>query len=286
MNPKFKVLLVILTGVVLFYAACKKENKAVPVPIPVVDTMGAIAGQIAQNLAQTLSGTYGGVNISKGLILPEFTTRSNSKVSVNGLFDLCTFVPDSIVNYSTNVGDTIKSQASGLFKFYFGCDTVKGPRVNGYVTFSFLNGYAAYDSLATIGLAPRGAFVYNVKAFYEVKVLDSLNKNLTINGSTNKLISVNGSIKSFIDTTATKKTVMSSSVHAYYTLTDVVVDLTKKGDMTQGTATFGAIGDVNNIKWYYTGTMKFLGNHQVSIIIKNKTYNYNMDLLTGKATTI
>ena len=282
MNFKFKALLALLTGVVLFYAACRKDSRVNPKPVTPIDTVNIATGQIALNIAQTLTGTYGGVNIKNGLILPEFTSRYNSKPIISGLFSLCTFFPDTVVNYGTNVGDTVKSQSSGLFKFYFSCDTVKGPKVNGYPPFSFVNGYAAYDSLATIGLAPKGAFVYNVKAFYTAKALDTLNTTLRINGSDSKLISVSGSIKSFVDTTATKKNAASSSVHAYYVLNDVVVDLTKKGDFTGGSATFGAVGSVNDTKWYYTGTIKFLGNQKVSMIINKKTYN--VDLVTGKTT--
>jgi hypothetical protein len=284
MNFKFKSPLVLLTGLLLFYAACKKDTKINPKPASVIDTVGAASGQIVKNLAQTLAGTYGGVNISKGLVLPDFTSTHNSKPIILGLFNLCTFFPDTVVSYNTNVADTIKAQTSGLFKFYFSCDTLKAPRVRGYPVFSNLNGYAAYDSLATNGSSPRATFVYNIKAFYEAKVLDSLNTNLIINGGANSLISFNGSIKSFVDSTATKKGVPSSSVHAYYVLHDVVVDLSKKGDITQGTATFGAIGETNGVKWYYTGTIKFLGDHKVSIIIRNKTYT--VDLLTGKTVII
>jgi hypothetical protein len=282
MNSKFKVLSIIFIGAVLFYTSCKKESRTTPLSAASIDTMAIVTNQIAQNIVHTLSGTYGGVNVSNGLIIPGFTTRFNSKVSVTGLFNLCTFFPDTIVNYSTNVGDTIKSQTSGVFKFYFSCDTVKGPRVRGYPVFSVLNGYAAYDSLETIGLAPRGAFVHNIKSFYVAKATDTLNIPLVINGSANNIISINGSIKSFVDTTATKTTVTSSSVHAYYTLADVIVDLTKKGDITKGTATFSILGEVNNIKWYYEGSVIFLGNHKVSIVIKTKTYT--VDLLTGKVT--
>jgi hypothetical protein len=284
MNSKIKIILVLLTGLVFFYTGCKQENVPgpKPVPVPVVDTISIAINQITRNLVQTLSGTYGGVNINKGLILPDYTTRNNSKVALKGLLELCTFGPDTLLNYSTNVGDSIKSQTRGLAKFYFSCDTAKAPRVNGYPVFSVLNGYSSYDSLSTIGLAPRGAFVYEIKAFYTAKAVVTRNIPLTTNGSTNSVISFSGGIQSFVDTSATKKTATSSSVHAYYTLTDVVVDITKKGDMTGGSLTFSVIGEGNNVKWYYPGTMKFLGNHKVNIIIRNKTYN--MDLLTGKIT--
>ncbi|MDB5149952.1 MAG: hypothetical protein JWQ57_3972 [Mucilaginibacter sp.] len=290
MKSTFKTLLVVLTGVTLLYSACRKEVKMnpdvkpKPDPASVIDTTGIAMVQMARNITQTLSGSYGGVNISKGLLIPGFTTLHNSKVSVTGLSNLCSFFPDTVVAYRTNVGDTIKSETGGLFKFYFSCDTAKAPRVNGYPVFSALNGYAAYDSLATTGQLPRGSFVNNIKAFYVAKALETKDIPLIENGSSNTLISFSGSVKSFVDTVATKQSLKSSSVHAYYTLDGVIVDLTQNGDITGGTVTFGAIGEFNNIKWYYTGAMKFLGNHKAALIVNKKTFI--VDLLTGKIVTV
>jgi hypothetical protein len=285
MNSKFKLLLVLLSGLVLFYTACKKETIVHSNSPSATDTIRLAAGQIVRNLTQTLSGTYGGVNIYKGPVLPDFTIIHNATPLIRDLPNLCIFFPDTVVSYNTNVADTIKAQTSGLFKFYFSCDTLKTPRVNKwYPGYSSLNGYAAYDSLATTGSTPRATFVYNIKAFYEAKILDSLNTKLIINGGANTLISFNGSVKSFVDSTAIKNGGTSSSVHSYYVLNGVVVDLSKKGDITQGVITFGAIGEVNGAKWYYTGTIKFVGNHKANMIIRNKTYT--VDLLTGKLTSV
>ncbi|MEN0056982.1 MAG: hypothetical protein AAGC65_25105 [Mucilaginibacter sp.] len=296
MKFKFKTLLVVLIGVTLLYSACRKEVKmnngtksnpdsgSPSKPGSPIDTTGMAVVQIVKNITQTFSGAYGGVNISNGLLLPGFTTLNNSKVSVKGLFNLCSFFPDTVVAYRTNIGDTIKSQTSGLFKFYFSCDTLKKPRINGYPVFSELNGYAAFDSLATTGQLPRGSFVYNIKAFYEAKALQTANASLVENGSNNTLISFGGSVKSFVDTAATKSSLRSSSIHAYYALDEVTVDLTQKGDITGGTVTFGAIGEINSVKWYYTGAMKFLGNHKAAIIINKKTFI--IDLVTGKTITV
>jgi hypothetical protein len=298
MKLTFKTLLVVLTGFTLLYSACRKEVKmnndtksnpdsgspSKPGSGSAIDTTSIAIVQIARNITQTLSGTYGGVNISKGLLIPGFTTLNNSKVSVKGLSNLCSFFPDTVIAYRTNVGDTIKSQTGGLFKFYFSCDTVKGPRVNGYPVFSVLNGYASFDSLATTGQLPRGSFVNNIKAFYEAKAMETKDIPLVENGSSNSLILFRGSVKSFVDTTATKSSLKSSSIHAYYTLYGVVVDLTQNGDITSGTITFGAIGDFNGVKWYYTGAMKFLGNHKAAMIVNKKTFI--IDLITGKTITV
>ena len=281
MKLKFKVALVLLTGVVFFYIACKKSNQS-----PSNDgtvSLTVVSSQIAENIAQSLAGAYGGVNISNGLILPGFTTKYSTSVSIGAdLFDLCSFAPDTALSYSTNIGDTIKSTTKGIFKFYFSCDTLKAPKINGYSDYSLLNGYNAYDSLLTTGIAPKDSFIYNIKASYNVKALDTVNIPLIINGSSNKLLSVNGGLKSFVDAKAINKTVASASVHAFYTLTGVTVDLTKNGDITSGTATFNATGSYNNVAWNNKGTVTFLGNNKANITINTKIYNAN--LLTGIVT--
>ena len=286
MKLKLKSLLIVLAGIALFYTACKKEVKLNPnakPPVSKIDTVGLATSQIVRNVTQTLSGVYGGVDINKGLILPDLTTIKQSKPLIIDLVSLCSFFPDTVVNYKTVIGDTITSQTSGLFKFYFSCqsDTIRTPGYKPYTVFKLLNGYIAYDSLATTGKTPSGSFTHNIKAFYQANAFD-FGAPLAINGSANKLISFNGSIKSFVDTTSTKKTLISSSVHAYYTLKDVSIDLAKNNDITRGTITFGAVGEANSIKWYYEGLITFLGDHKASVTIKNKAYN--VDLLTGKIT--
>ncbi|WP_419701400.1 hypothetical protein [Mucilaginibacter sp. NFX135] len=283
MKLKFKSLLIVLAGAALFYTACKKEVKLNPnnkPPVSTTDTASLATNQIIKNITQTLSGAYGGVDINKGLILPDLTTIKQSKPLIIGLVNLCSFFPDTVVNYKTVIGDTTTSQTTGLFKFYFSCDTVRLPGKK-YPDFTGLNGYVAYDSLATMGQTPSGLFIHNIKAFYQAKAFDS-NVPLAINGSSSKLISFNGSIKSFVDTASTKKTLIPSSVHAYYTLKDVSIDLSKNNDITRGTITFAAVGEANSIKWYYEGLVTFLGDHKASVVIKNKTYN--VDLRTGKIT--
>lgn len=278
---KFKIALVILMGGVFFYTACKKSNQN-PSNNGTV-SQAVVSKQIAVNIAQSLKGAYGGGNITNGLILPGFTTKYSTSVSIGAdLFDLCSFAPDTVLSYNTNIGDTIKSTTNGIFKFYFSCDTLKAPKINGYSDYSLLNGYNAYDSLLTTGITPRDSFIYNIKAAYNVKASDTVNIPLIINGSSNKLLSVNGFLKSFIDAKALNKTVASASVHAFYTLTGVTVDLTKNEDITSGTATFNATGSYNNVAWNNNGTVTFLGNNKANITINTKTYN--ADLLTGIVT--
>ena len=288
MKLKLKSLLIVLAGIALFYTACKKEVKLnpkaePPTPVSKIDTMSLATSQIIRNVTQTLSGAYGGIDINNGLILPNLTTIGQKRPRVSGLDSLCSFFPDTVVNYKTVIGDTITSQTSGLFKFYFSCisDTIRIPDMKPYTVFRLLNGYVAYDSLATNGQTPGGLFVHNIKAFYQANAFD-FTAPLAVNGSRSKLISFNGSIKSFVDTASSKKTLIPSSVHAYYNLKDVSIDLSKNNDITRGTITFAAVGETNTIKWYYEGLVTFLGDHKASVTIKNKTYN--VDLLTGKVT--
>ncbi len=278
MRLKFTIVVVLLVTASLFYSSCRK-NQQVVLPVK-VDTMQLSATQLAANLTQTLAGSYGGINISSGLIIPGFATTANQKVNLNGMNPICLFVPDSVISFKTNIGDTLKSSTSGLFKFYFKCDTTSIAKVFFYTA---LKGFAAFDSLATTGTGPQSTFTYNTKQFYSAKALDSTNYILTVNGSTNKLISVDGTIKSFADVTNTADARKSTSVHAFYSLTGLVVDITQN-DFTGGTATFTALGTTNNIKWYYAGTITFLGNHKAAILINHKTFT--ADLLTGVVTAL
>jgi len=295
MKLKFKVVLVLLTSVILFYTACKKSSETTPAlstaptppvnpPSPGTSTVAesTVSSLIAINIAQTLAGNYGGINLSDGIMMPDFLIQySRLPLGIN-LVDLCSFFPDTIAKYNSPPGDTVKSTTTGLFKFYFSCDTLKAPRVNGSQTFTFLDGYSAYDSLATRGVAPKDSFNYNVKAFYTARAQDTVNIPFAGLGSANKLLTFNGGVKSFVDITATTKPVNPSSIHVYYTLKNLTMDLTQSKNITGGSATFGASGVTNKMPWTYSGSITFLGNNKVNITIN--TLTYNVDMTTGVAT--
>ena len=285
MKFKFKVNLALLTGAVLFYTACRNSNEPVPVvPVVTVPIEQIASAQIARNITQTLSGTFGGINISEGLIIPNFAYFHNNKPSINGnLISLCSFFPDTVISANVNIGDTIKSQTGGLFKFFFSCDTLIGPRINGYSPFNLLHGYNAYDSLYTTGVAPGKSFIHDMQAFYTAKAQDTIGIPLVINGSANRLITFTGTVKSFIDTTDNKQKTKSTSIHSYYTLSGVTVDLSKYGDIADGTISFASTGVFHSTNWYYTGTIQFLGNHMANVIINSKTYL--VDLVNGKVSS-
>lgn len=258
MKPNLKLLLLLLTSAAFTYTACKKSNDT-----PVSKTVGAdvVSSQVALNIAQSLSGSYGGVNINNGIKSPGFVTNKNSGHAINSMNSLCGFLTDSVLNYNTNIGDTIKSQTHGRLKFYFNC-------LNGNLT-----GFTANDSLKTTGTAPKYSFIYDVIQNYDIKGLNS----------NNTLLSVNGTLKSFVNLTYNQAGIKPTSVNTAYVLTGLTVDLTKNGDITGGTATFVSTGSNNYGVWNYTGSIVFLGDHKANIIINGKTYH--ADLITGKITS-
>jgi len=258
MKPNLKLLLLLLTSAAFTYTACKKSNDA-----PVSKTAGAdvISSQVASNLVQSLSGSYGGLNINNGIKSPGFVTNKNSGQAINSMNPLCGFLTDSVLNYNTNIGDTIKSHTQGRFKFYFNC-------VNGNLT-----GFTANDSLKTTGTAPGYSFIYDVIQNYNIKSLNS----------TNTLITVDGNLKSFVDLKYNNAAIKPSAAHTVYILTGLTIDLTKNGDITGGTANFVSTGSNNYGVWNYTGSIAFLGDHKANIIINGKTYH--ADLITGKITS-
>ena len=201
-----------------------------------------------------------GLSISDGIKAPAFATLGNNKPTQTQLNALCTFYPDSTVSYTSTLGDTLKAQTSGLLKFYASCD-------NGVA-----NGYISYDSLATTGKTAARSFTYNVAQYLQVKSLNTANT----------LVSVDGSLKSYVDVVYANAAVKPVSVHSYYTLTGLTVDLSKGGDITGGVATYKSIGSNSEGNWYYTGTITFLGGHTAHITINNKTFTAN--LTTGKLT--
>jgi hypothetical protein len=286
MKLKFKILVVLLAGLALLYSACKtdKINNPKPVdPVPVdttkvgttdtVELEKVVSLQVAANIAQSLSGSYGGLNLGDGLTMPRFATKSNNKVVLTGLVPLCSFFPDTVVSFDTNKGDTLKTHTAGMFKFYFGCDTAT---VNKVFSYTDLKNYIAYDSLATTGTLAGKTLVYNTIQFFKVKAVDSTHTQLQINGAYSKLLAVDGTMKSFADVTDPLITKNSTSVHAFYSLTGLIIDLSNNGDITAGTATFAASGGTSDSQWYYTGTIKFLGGHKATITINGKSFDVTL----------
>jgi hypothetical protein len=249
-----------MISIVVFYTACKNNSTPQPSSQTTV-TADMVSSQVALNIAQSLSGSYGGVSVQSGMSVPSFATKgANHTVtgrfnSLNSVNTLCGFTVDTILNFDSSV-DTIKSHTNGSIYFYFNC-------TNGVST-----GYTAKDSIKTIGTTPSTSFNYTIVQNYQI----TANTAIT-------LLSVNGNLRAEVNIVYNNTKIKPTYIHNYYVLNGIVVDLTKGGDMTGGTATFTSIGHNNYGSWTYTGVITFLGNHMADILISGKTYHAN--LLTG-----
>jgi hypothetical protein len=268
MKLTLKGTLVLLTGVVLSYTACKKSDNSAASNSSSSSTVSqdVAGGQIAVNLAQSLAGTYGGVSVNDGINTPSVATANTSGRAVNSLksSSVCGFYIDTALSYNTNIGDTIKSSSTGSIKFYFVCSGTNQAI-----------GYTAYDSLKTTGKAPGYSFNDALVQAYDVT---GLNPN-------NSRIGVDGTLKSFVDVTYTKTSLKASSLHNIFTLKGISVDLSNPAnvDFTSGEADFVSTGSTGSASWKYSGSIIFLGNHRAQIVFLSQ--KYYVDLLTGKVTS-
>jgi len=256
MKFTFKSTLALLIGASLFYTSCKKSQNQ---PASQTVSNETVSSQIAMNLAQSLSGSFGGASIKDG-VSPSAITSSASKLRVSNT-NSCGFFTENGINYSSNIGDTIKSNTKGSINYFFNCK-------NGAAT-----GYTVSDTLITTGTAPKYAFTYNISQDYVVK---GLNTN-------NSQIDLSGSLKSFVDFVYIKKYAsLSTSVHNNYVLTDLVINQDDNFDVTSGTATFVSTGTNSAGTWEFTGSIEFLGNHRAAVTFIGK--EYYVDLITGVVT--
>ena len=158
---------------------------------------------------------------------------------------------DSVLNYYTNVGDTIKSHTVGNNKFYFDC-------LNGQP-----NGYTAYDTTVTAGTGPKYTFIYKIDQYYRIYVCGC------------GILTVNGNQKAFIDYNYNNKN-DSYYAHNTYILNNLNIDLHKNSDITSGTATFTSVGVNVYGKWNLTGTINYIGNHEAQVTVSGVTTVVNI----------
>jgi len=263
MKFRLKLMPALLTGIILFYSACKKNANA-PAPTAQTSVEQAASGQIAANLAQSLAGAYGGASINDGISAPAIATSSTSGRAINSLNSnsVCGFFIDSTINVKNNSGDTIKSTTTGDLEFRFKCGS------NGKST-----GFTIFDSLRTAGKAPGYTFTDIIVQDYSVAGLNAANT----------LISLDGSLKSWVDITYDKKNTTPFSLHNKFVLSGLKIDLSKTpADIYDGTATFVSDGSSSAGIFHFTGTIVFLGNYKVKITINGFVFHAN--LLTGVVT--
>jgi hypothetical protein len=200
----------------------------------------------------------GGANLNQGLA-PSFG------IYPPGASALCGFVADSIINYKTNIGDSIKTTVVGESKFFFDCH-------GGHPS-----GYTLVDALLTLGTAPGYAFTYDIAQGYKIESLDSTATSLDVDGT----------LKAFKDIVYTDKSLKPLSEHDSFVIKDALVDVSipGKSSINGGSATFKTKGNNHDgTKWDYVGKMEFIGNNIGKLTFYGNIFY--VDLGTGKIITI
>jgi hypothetical protein len=256
MKLKFKLLPLLLVGVALTYTACKKSASSAT-----VDTK-TVSSQVALNLAQTLYSGYGGFNVSSGLSAPGTFGVDRNKIRLNltkgrlaiddvGGDDItCGLQADTTFNTSVTV-DGASATVSGSIGFKFNC-------TNGTAS-----GFTVTDALKITESGAQSSGTINVS------------ENLTLAqvtaGDDNSNISMNGNAGYSGDLKVNGK---ATSASYSYTFNQVI--LTQDGTIASGTATFNTKGSNGAGSWSYNGTVTFLGNGQVKIVINGASYTVNL----------
>ena len=244
-----KFAIALMLGGTLLYTSCQKsENKPAASTKPVSNT--DVSAQVAVNLTKALSGSMGGVNLNKSLNPKSLVSSYPSQT-----YSLCGFAADSVLNYYTNDGDTVKSHTTGNAHFLFDCQ-------NGQP-----DGYTAYDTTLTVGTAPKYTFTYNIDQYYRIYVCGC------------GMLSVYGNQIANIDLK-----LYNDPIHVIaknvYTLNGLTIDLNKQSDITSGTADFTSVGTNSSGSWNLTGTITYIGNHQAKVTVGSTTVT--VDVSTGK----
>jgi len=257
MKIKFRGAFILLTATALLFNACKKSGSSNPASTTTTSKQAA-SSQIALNLYHALTGQFGGINVYNGINTPSI---ANSKVKVTNSTDYtCGFFIDNGINYSTNIGDTIKSVSHGTLAFYYVCN-------NGTAI-----GYNAQDTITTVGTGPGYAFV------------DGLSQNYAVTGlnPNNSLVTVDGKIQSTISLAYTKGN--KSFTYNEFILTGLQVHLDQTPpDITSGKAVFVTTSISGSTTYGLYGTLTFLGNHMAKLDYYDSIFYVN--LLTGKVTS-
>jgi len=281
MKIKSKALLVLLAGVVLVYAGCKKSST------PPVATVPAktIASEVAVNISESLFGSIGAVDLSGGLgtfstfasrtkgsnfsmhKAPSFssfalhTNGSGFSLSRNGkrFMDVvnpeCGAVIDTTVNVSESSGGVTISLA-GEIKFTINC------------TANVVSGFTNVDNVTiSIGGADT-SFTY--------KVAENLNVAAVTPSDPNTNILVNGSLNSNLTYQIKSGALKGSGTATFaYTLSSLLIN--QDTGIVSGTATFNTTASGPEGTWNYSGTITFLGNSMAKIVISGVTYTVNLD---------
>jgi hypothetical protein len=257
MKLKLKMSILLLAGFAVMYSACKKSNND-----PSTKTLSekAVSSQIALNLAQTLYGGMGGFSVNDGLNAPaNVANPRHDGRSLNSLNPDCDFKFDTTFNYDLSV-DTAQATISGRMKFSTICNN------------DIVSGVNVYDSVSMVVSSPKISGTYKLGQNFILTAVDPQNEDsqLTLNGSLNMLTNMQYKTGS-----------KSKSTESYnYVFSNITIDPMNDGDLAKGTATFHTKGETPGGKWDYQGTITFLGDHKVKIVINGTSYT--VDLWTGQ----
>ncbi|HEY4197743.1 MAG TPA: hypothetical protein VGM63_19520 [Mucilaginibacter sp.] len=244
-----------LACLALTYAACKKSGSSATVDAKTVSS------QVALNLAQTLYSGYGGFNVTSGLSAPGTFGVDRDKIrlnltkgrlAINDVGDDITCGLQADTTFSTSVAiNGVNSTVSGSIGFKFNC-------TNGTPS-----GFTETDALKITesGAQSSGTISFN----------EDLTMTQVTPGDDNSTISLNGTAGY---DGALKVSGKATSESYNYTFNQVI--LNQDGTIASGSATFNTKGSNGAGSWSYNGTVTFLGNGQVKIVINGATYNVNL----------
>jgi hypothetical protein len=251
----------ILACVALTYTACKKSSST-----QTVDTK-TVSSQVALNLSQTLYSGFGGFNLTSGLSAPgEFGLDRNtlrlkltngSRLGINDLTGDITCGLHADTTFSASIEtDGGEATVAGSIGFTFNC------------TNDVFSGFNVTDNLKVTTATAELNGTFNVA------------ENLTLAqvtpGDDNSNISLNGTV-SFSENA--KVNGKATTITFNYTLNNIIID--QLGTIVSGTATFNTTGSGAQGTWNYQGTVTFLGNDNVKIVINGASYTVNLQ--TGTA---
>ncbi|MFI5160415.1 MAG: hypothetical protein ACHQHN_04020 [Sphingobacteriales bacterium] len=262
MKRKFILIILLLAGVSLTYTACKKSSNK-----PTVDAK-TVSSQIALNLAQTLYGGLGGFDISNGLSATAsinrkqlMAKRQQMILKLNGgkqINDIgsdisCGLTADTTLNYSVT-DNGVSESIAGTLGFTFLC------------TNNVFSGFNIHDNLTITAKNTTLSGTYKLIENLTAQAQDptNVNSSITLGGT----FSMSDNI-SYVNPKST-----TSEAYSYNFSTPLLID--SSGNIDSGACSFTTSGSNASGTWNYSGTVTFLGNNNVKIVINGASYTVNL----------
>jgi hypothetical protein len=259
MKHQLKLILLLLSCIAISYSACTKSsitrNSSTVSP-------KVVSSQVALNLKQILYGEYGSFSIADGVDMPvnmDIGHKGRLKIQSTNDGPKCGFKIDTAFQFSLDASDTAKFDIWNRIKYEVLC------------TSGVLSGVSVYDSL---NVSATSANYTIISKSGETLVLKRL-----VPGNKNSQLSLSGSLNVYANVQPKKASEKPTTGTYNFTLTALIIDPAKNGDVISGSATFATKGSGAGGIWDYKGTIIFLGDHKVKITINGSSYTY--DLQTG-----